>query len=193
VSKQKAIGRIRTKGERDLSISDGALRLLLRLCSHIYTNPKASLEKPFPLPWSTVAVWCGLSDDKSASRRIAELEDAGYLKGDGLRGCPPIKHFYLIPPLTNCPSKGAIDCPEKRANKYPSRGANKYPSGGAHHKYNSLREEKIKTKSGELNGSLRSKVTTGNEMAASPTVLNEAQREQVARELRELQKNLKRS
>ena len=150
MSKQKIIGQIRIRGERDPLISDGALRLLFRLCSHIYTNPKATLEKSFPLPWSTVAAWCWLKDDKSAARRIKELQDNSYIKCDGLRGCPPINHFFLLP---NCPSGGAIDC----------------PSGGAHHISNSLREDKIKRKRGEFNGSLRSKETNGDELAASPT------------------------
>jgi hypothetical protein len=156
MTKAQAIGQIRTRGERDPKISDGALRLLLRICSHIYTNPRATLDKPFPLPWSMVAVWCFLKDDKSASRRIAELVDEGYLKCDGLRGCPPINHFFLIP---NCPARGAI--------KHPARGAINSGSRGADHISNSLQEEKIKVKREDI-GSLRSKGTKGDLMAAPP-------------------------
>ncbi len=159
MTKAKAIGEIRIKAERDLTISDGALRLLFRICSYRYVDPKATLEKAFPLPWSVAAIWCGLSDDKSASRRIAELVDAGYLKCDGLRGCPPINHFFLIP---NCPSKGAIDCPPRGANDYGLRGANDCPTRGAHHISNSFQEEKIKEKRREFKSSLRSRVTTGD-------------------------------
>jgi hypothetical protein len=189
MTKQQAIGQIRTRAERDLSISDGALRLVMRLCSHIYTDPKATLEKPFPLPWSTVAVWCGLSDDKSAARRIGELIDRHYLKCDGLRGCPPINHFFLLP---NCPSKGAIDSGSGGAIKYPSRGAINYPSKGAHHISNSFQEERLEERGG-ISGSLRSKETKGNEKAASPQKMTEADRQEAARQLRELQKNIKRS
>jgi len=157
MTKREVIGKIRIHAERDYTISDGALRLLYRLCSDIFTNPRATLEKPFPLPWSKAAVWCGgLKDDKSASRRIAELEDAGYLKFAGLRGCPPIRHFFLIP---NCPSRGAID--------YGSRGAINSGSRGADHISNSFQEEKIKVKRGE-NGSLRSTETRLKELAAAP-------------------------
>jgi hypothetical protein len=176
MTKQQAIGQIRTRAERDLAISDGALRLLLRLCSHIYVNPKATFEKPFPLPWSTVALWCGLSDDKSAARRIAELVDAHYLKSDGLRGCPPTNHFFLIP---NCPSKGAINCPSKGANNYRSRGAINCPSKGAHLISNSFQEERLEER--EQNSALRA---TGNEgqPAASPLRLS---KEEVGRRLRD--------
>ena len=183
MSKQKAIGQIRIRGERDLSISDGALRLLFRLCSHIYTNPKATLEKAFPLPWSTVAIWCGLKDDKSASRRIGELCDRGYLKCDGLRGCPGINHYFLI---SSCPEKGAAGCPSGGATVTPEKGATGCPSGGAHHISNSLREDKIKRKRGEFNGSLRSKETNQDELAATPKMLTDAQRLKHAQALSQL-------
>ena len=156
--KDKRIFKLKIEAERDLKLSDGAFRLLMRVCSHIYVDPKKNLEKSFPLPWSTVALWCGLSDDKSAARRILELVDAGYLKSDGLRGCPPINHFFLVP---NCPLKGAIDCPAGGANDYPAGGANDCPAGGADHISNSFQEEKIKGKRREIKSSLRSKATGG--------------------------------
>jgi hypothetical protein len=189
MSKQQAIGQIRTRAERDLSISDGALRLVMRLCSHIYTDPKATLEKPFPLPWSTVAVWCGLKDADAAARRIAELVDRHYLKCDGLRGCPPINHFFLVP---NYRSKAVIDCPSRGVNDCPSGGVNNYRSKGAHHISNSFQEERLEER-GEMNGSLRSKETKGNEKAAAPQKMTETDRQEAARQLRELQKNIKRS
>ena len=156
--KDKRIFKLKIEAERDLKLSDGAFRLLMRVGSHIYVDPKKNLEKSFPLPWSKVALWCGLSDDKSAARRILELVDAGYLKSDGLRGCPPINHFFLVP---NCPLKGAIDCPAGGANDYPKRGANDCPARGADHISNSFQEEKIKGKRREIKRSLRSKATGG--------------------------------
>ena len=188
MTKAKAIGAIRQRGERDLSISDGAWRLLCRICSHIYVNPKVTLEDTFPLPWSKVALWCGLNDDKSAARRIAELVDRNYLKCDGLRGCPPINHFFLV---SNCPEKGAI--------KSPARGANDCPARGAHHISNSFQEERFKERGEELggsaatkrkggNGSLRSKETKGDGLAASPKKLTAAEiTEECARLRREIE------
>ena len=84
--KDKKIIRVKLAAERDQRLTGDAFRVLCRIGSMIYVDPKASLEKAFPLPWSKVALWCGLSDDKAASRRIWELVDAGYLKCDGLRG-----------------------------------------------------------------------------------------------------------
>jgi hypothetical protein len=196
MTKAKAIGEIRQRGERDLSISDGAWRLLCRICSHMYVNPKVTLEDTFPLPWSKVALWCGLNDDKSAARRIAELVDRNYLKCDGLQGSPPINHFFLV---SNCPEKGAIDCPEKGAIDCPSRGAINCPSRGALHKSNSFQEERFKERGEELggsaatkrkggNGSLRSKETKGDGLAASPKKLTAAEiTEECARLRREIE------
>ena len=155
--KDKKIIRVKLAAERDQRLTGDAFRVLCRIGSMIYVDPKASLEKAFPLPWSKVALWCGLSDDKAASRRIWELVDAGYLKCDGLRGCPGINHYFL---LTSCPSKGATGCPTGGATVTPSKGATSSGSGGAHHISNSLQEEKINEKRGR-NGSLRSAETQG--------------------------------
>ena len=164
--KDKRIFKLKIEAERDLKLSDGAFRLLMRVCSHIYVDPKKNLEKSFPLPWSTVALWCGLSDDKSAARRILELVDAGYLKSDGLRGCPPINHFFLVPnyrsPAVNDCRSGAVnDCRSGGVNDCRSGGVNDCRSGGADHISNSFQEEKIKGKRREIKRSLRSKATGG--------------------------------
>ena len=155
--KDKKIIRIKLAAERDHRLTGDTFRVLCRIGSMLYVDPKASLDKPFPLPWSKVAMWCNLSDDKSARRRILELVDAGYLKCDGVRGCPPINHFYL---LANCPSKGAIDSPTGGANVTPKKGAINSGAGGAHHISNSLQEEKINQKR-RKNSSLRSAETQG--------------------------------
>ena len=162
--KDKKIIRIKLAAERDQRLTGDAFRVLCRIGSMIYVDPKASLEKAFPLPWSKVALWCGLSDDKAASRRILELVDAGYLKCDGVRGCPPINHFYL---LANCPSKGAIDCPTGGANVTPKKGAINSGAGGAHHISNSLQEEKINQKR-RKNSSLRSHERVEDSTALPP-------------------------
>ena len=140
--KDKRIFKLKIEAERDLKLSDGAFRLLMRVGSHIYVDPKKNLEKSFPLPWSTVALWCGLKDADACARRILELVDAGYLKSDGLRGCPPINHFFLVP-------------------NYRSPAVNDCRSGGADHISNSFQEEKIKGKRREIKRSLRSKATGG--------------------------------
>ena len=175
MKKEKIIGKIRMAAEKDLTISDGALRLLFRLCSHIYVNPKAKLENPFPLPWSQVAVWCALKDADASARRIAELVDAGYLKCDGLRGCPPTNHFFLI---SNYRSGTVIDCRSGGVINSCSGAVNNYRSGGVHHISNSFQEEKIKRKRGEIKSSLRSKVTKETEeLAEQARTVGEKQRQ----------------
>ncbi len=140
MKKEKIIGQIRIRAERDLTISDGALRLIFRVCSHIYTNPKAKLDQPFPLPWSQVAIWCGVSGENNARRRISELVDRGYLKCDGSKGCPPTNYFFL---------------------------SLKTSKNGGHLIYNSFQEERLEERGGI--GSLRSNGTKGEGLAASPT------------------------
>ena len=157
MSKSKIIGQIRIAAEKDLSISDGALRLLFRICSFRFVNPKAKMEEAFPLPWSKAAIWCGLKDADAAARRLAELVDRGYLKCDGLRGCPPTNHFFLA---SNYRSPAVIDSGSGGVINSGSPTANDCRSGGAHHISNSFQEEKIKGKRGD-NSSLRSAETQG--------------------------------
>ncbi len=149
---------MRIRGEKDLAISDGALRLLLRVCSFVHVSPKRKFDEPIPLPWSQVAIWCGLKDDKAARARIIELVERNYLKCDGLRGCPPINYFFLV---SNCPQKGAIDSPRNGANVTPEKGAIVRPQKGAHHNNNSFQEERFKERGGN-NSSLRSAETRGD-------------------------------
>lgn len=148
MTKKDAIIQTRNRAERDLAISDGAFRLAMRLCSHLYTNPKVTLDAPFPLPWSKVALWCGCQE-KQAYSRINELVDKNYLKRDGLRGCPPIQNYFLV---FNSLKKEGIDSIKK--------GGINSPQNEGHHISNSFQEEKIKVKR-EENGSLRSKGTKG--------------------------------
>ena len=173
--KDKRIIRIKLAAEKDHTISAGAFRLLCRIGSMIYVNPKAKLEDAFALPWSKVGVWMDFSDDKAASRKIKELQDAGYLKCDGLRGCPAMNYFFLVP---SCPKKGATSCPTGGATSSVSKGATSCPTGGARHISNSFQEEKIKRKRGEIKSSLRSKVTTETgELAEQARTVGEKQRQ----------------
>ena len=96
---------MRNRAERDLTISYGALRLLLRLVSNAYTDPHFYPDQPFPLPWSTVGLLCGKSDPEICYRRIYELlpqpgasygkHRKSYLKrsGEKSEGCPPTRWF----------------------------------------------------------------------------------------------------
>lgn len=57
--KDPRIVALRNRAERDFSISDGALRLILRICSEVYTNPHRHPDDDFPLSAAKVAQLCG--------------------------------------------------------------------------------------------------------------------------------------
>lgn len=187
VTKREAIISIRNRAERDPAISDGALRLIMRLCSTLYPDPKVTLDTPFPLPWSKVAEWCFLNHKRDAYRRTAELLEEGYLKCDGLRGCPPIQHFFLTPNGSQkAPIKGSQKAPIKCDRKAPINRGQKPP----HHKYNSFQEERLKERGEELAG-CAGKKRSGAELASPPAAtkgLTSAERSaEVARLRKELE------
>lgn len=94
---------MRNRAERDQTISDGALRLILRLVSGGYTNPHFHPDDSFPLPWSKVGQLCGRLDPENCYRRIYELlpqpgiaygkHRKSYLRRVERRGCPPTWWF----------------------------------------------------------------------------------------------------
>jgi|GEM_PF-2539263 len=148
--KDKRIIRLKLSAERDHAISAGAFRVLCRIGSKLYVDPKTDVEAAFPLPWPVVALWDGCDDQKTAYRRTEELVKAGYLKCDGLRGCPPTNYYFL---QFNSPKNGGIVTPKN--------GGNDSDKKGGHHISNSFQEEKIKDKREGINSSLRSTETKG--------------------------------
>lgn len=96
---------LRNRAERDHSISDGALRLILRLASEVYTNPHMMADEEFALPAGRVALLCGLRDPEVCYRRIYELlptpgvaygkHRKSYLRRVEKCGCPPTWFFKL--------------------------------------------------------------------------------------------------
>jgi hypothetical protein len=103
--KDRRIVELRNRAERDHSISDGALRLILRLASQVYTNPHMMADESFALPAGRVAQLCGLRDPEVCYRRIYELlptpgitygkHRKSYLRRVEKRGCPPTWYFKL--------------------------------------------------------------------------------------------------
>ena len=107
---------MRIRAERDFFISDGACRLILRICSGVYLDRYALADDPFPLSAARVAQLCGLpshrrkkkakhADLDNCYRRLYELlpqvgatygrHRKSYLIRVQLRGCPPTWHFKL--------------------------------------------------------------------------------------------------
>ena len=175
---------LRTRTERALEISGDACRVMMRICSMIYSDPHRRAEDAFPLTWFQVACWTGVKEEKAAYRKIDELVRHGFLKCDGLRGCPPQKHFFLV---FNSPEKGGIDSPKNGGNVTPEKGGNDSPEIGGDHKSNSFQEERLKER-GAKNSSLRSAGTQGKELSAAPKLLP---REEVATELKRLSRALR--
>jgi hypothetical protein len=165
MGKNNDIGSIRTRGERDLTISDGALRLLMRICSARYVDPKARMDEPFPLPWSKVALWCGVNGENNCRARLHDLVTAGYLKCDGARGCPPTNFFFLVPKASE---NGGIKASENGGIKASENGGINSAKNGSHLISNSFQEEKIKGKREELGTSCKGGKPLGKDLAAAP-------------------------
>lgn len=86
--KDPRIAALRSRAERDLAISDGSLRLFLRLLTFFGARNKA-----FYLDASQTCELCGLNDRKTAARRLQQLVSAGYLLRFGPDGCPPTNSY----------------------------------------------------------------------------------------------------
>ena len=93
--KDARIGKLRSWAEKDLRISHCARTLLFRIFSDRYLDPRNLATEPFELPWTTIAKWCGLTDQMNCYTRSGELVTAGYLFDEGVRGCPPTKLYKL--------------------------------------------------------------------------------------------------
>jgi len=174
--------RIRIVGEQDRSLGAEAYRLLCRILSfRVFEARKhhADLWEPFPITWTMVSLWLGLSRTQSYEL-MNQLEHRGYLKHTGVYGCPGKAHFRLVEAMAdNAPFRKRPDRvsvfrhPRSPENRHP-RGAKKRTPRVSENqsrltKY-SLREEmstqreensslRSTGKKGERNGSLRSKAS----------------------------------
>lgn len=88
------IVKLRQWAEKDLRLSDCAMRLLFRIYSDRVLS-SAPVSEAFDLPWKQVAWWCGLSDQMNCYARLCELVGAGYIYYEGVRGCPPTNFYKL--------------------------------------------------------------------------------------------------
>lgn len=81
--------------EKDLRLTDCAMRLLFRICSYVVLNPTLEPSEAFELPWKQVAHWCGLDHKGTCYARCDELVSLGYLYDEGVKGCPPTNCYKL--------------------------------------------------------------------------------------------------
>lgn len=88
------IAKLRQCAEKDLRLTDCALRLLFRIYSDRVLSPDPITDH-FDLPWKQVAWWCGLSDKMNCYARANELVSLGYLYDEGVHGCPPTNRYKL--------------------------------------------------------------------------------------------------
>jgi hypothetical protein len=85
---KKDISTLRRSAERDLTITDGALRLFLRVVEAVDTS------EPFTLTAKQAGALCGLTDKATLYARIHQLCPK-YLKPLGVKGCPPAAWFKI--------------------------------------------------------------------------------------------------
>jgi hypothetical protein len=134
--KDDRLWRLKIAATRDLALSDGACRLLHRICDWLYSDRHRLADAAFPLPWSKVGLWCGIGEIQSY-RRIYELFGK-YLSGGEVKGCPPTASFFLV---FNSLQKQGIKTLQKQAIKtlqkqgdlisIPLRGKNSEKEGPA--------------------------------------------------------------
>jgi len=89
--KDARIVALRNRAERDHSISDGALRLLLSLLTAFGHKQKA-----WHCTNTEASSLCGISDRKTLQKRFESLIQSGYLVKAGQDGCPP-RNLYFWP------------------------------------------------------------------------------------------------
>lgn len=133
-----ALVEVRLRAQKDRRLSDGAYRLLDLIISDRYLDRHWGVDDEFPLPWSLAARWTGICE-RQIYERLNRLERLGYLKAGELRGCPPIRHFFLVLKSAekgriNSAEKGGIGSAEKRRINSAEKGGRLIS--------NSLREEK---------------------------------------------------
>jgi hypothetical protein len=85
---KKDIARLCRAAEKDLKITDGALRLFLRVVAVV------DVSGPFPLTARAAGKLCGITDKRTLYARIRQLCPK-YLKPLGIKGCPPTAWFEI--------------------------------------------------------------------------------------------------
>lgn len=88
------IAKLRQMAEKDLRLTDCAMRLLFRIYSDRVLSPDP-ITDPFELPWKQVRHWCGLDHKGTCYARCDELVSNGYLYFEGSKGCPPTNVYKL--------------------------------------------------------------------------------------------------
>ena len=155
------------------AIGSDACRLLLLLCKRHHRNLCSHFPEPFKLSVADAAAMLGYSreSDKTGERAIGQLIQAKYLLKRSVTGSPPTTSYLIS---NSCQPTGI---------------KSGQPTGN--HISSSLREEiepnGSNSSQGEFNGSLRSKETKGNKLAAPPAArLDEAARARCAHALSQL-------
>ena len=169
-------------------IDSDACRLLLLLCKRHHRNICSHFPEPFKLSVATAAEMLGYSrhSDKTAERAIAQLTAAKYLVKTGVTGCPPTQNYlvsdYRKPTGIESCSVTGIKSGQVTAIHISSSFQEGIESNGSN------------SRNGGSNGSLRSKGTNGESMAAPPAALKKGtdeERKRVAEDLAAFRSSLK--
>jgi hypothetical protein len=122
--KDARIHKLRQWAERDLRISHTARTLIFRVFSERYVDSRHAADCEFFLPWTKIALWCGLSSKSQCKEVINELRRHDYLFDNGVRGCPPQRIFRLNLKLQLerfITADGIIPPPEPRKSPHPTK------------------------------------------------------------------------
>jgi hypothetical protein len=171
------------------AIGSDACRLLLLLCKRHHRNLCSHFPEPFKLSVADAAAMLGYSreSDKTGERAIGQLIQAKYLLKRSVTGSPPTTSYLIS---NSCQPTGIKSGqPTGIKSGQPTGIKSGQPTGN--HISSSLREEiepnGSNSSQGEFNGSLRSKETKGNKLAAPPAArLDEAARARCAHALSQL-------
>ena len=85
---------LRLKAERDPRLANASLMIILRVISE-RANSHDAAHEAFPLPWTKVSAWTGITEERNCRHWITKLEKWGYIAIGPLRGCPPTRRVSL--------------------------------------------------------------------------------------------------
>ena len=163
------------------AIGSDACRLLLLLCKRHHRNLCSHFPEPFKLSVADAAAMLGhpRSSNHTGTAAVTQLIRAGFLQKRGVTGCPPTNNYMISDWGKSAPIDSGKSAPINSGKS------------ASNHISSSLREEiepnGSNSSQGEFNGSLRSKETKGNKLAAPPAArLDEAARARCAHALSQL-------
>jgi len=175
-------------------IDSDACRLFLILCKRYHRNICSNFPEPFELSLAQASHLIGYSTTTKTDT-IKQLLSAGYLVKRGVTGCPPTNRYMVVNWGSTAPIERGSTAPINRGEETPiNRGAHA-PNHISSSFQEGIESNGSNSRNGGINGSLRSKGTNGESMAAPPAALKKGtdeERKRVAENLAAFRSSLKR-